>query len=492
MDSLFVLFLLLTYSPQRMGMAHLLGQLSLPPNPSLALPLLHRAALLASITCPQPAYVYALLLLSDFTLPSLPSSLLHPSVFAPFIPPTSSPHLEARKHLERAAYLHFSPAQYKLGHAYEFAEPPFPFDPILSVQYYSLASQQGEPEADMALSKWFLCGSGGAASSSITTSTIGGFEKDEPLALHFASKAASKNLPSALFAMGYYAEVGLGQPKDFDKARDWYRRAVQSGNEDASERLRALDALFQTSPSQSSLAQLGGISREEHDRLTQSRLVRRRTVAMQRMANEPISPPWDGNVFPTHLQDHQNRAHTFTGGDGKSIIDVIRKNSIKEITQPPPPPRGRSQSPRALPPQPIPTKQQQPPQPRYPWGDTVAVPPLSSASTPNHSRNASPSGRPLPYRNDMTPPPPVGGRGRSESPAPARTNKLGKLERMRLNLNDDTGAPPPTAPNTNTNNNGATPTTAKPSLTPNRPPAQTFADMGVHGVKAEDKDCIIM
>lgn len=40
----------------------------------------------------------------------------------------------------------------------------------------SLASQQGEAEADMALSKWFLCGAEGA------------FEKDENLAYVFAEK----------------------------------------------------------------------------------------------------------------------------------------------------------------------------------------------------------------------------------------------------------------------------------------------------------------
>ena len=39
-----------------------------------------------------------------------------------------------------------------------------------------LASQQGEAEADMALSKWFLCGADGA------------FEKDEGLAVTFADK----------------------------------------------------------------------------------------------------------------------------------------------------------------------------------------------------------------------------------------------------------------------------------------------------------------
>ena len=50
-----------------------------------------------------------------------------------------------------------------------------------------------------------------------------------------SSKAASKNLPSALFAMRYYAGVGLGQSKDIDKAQDWYSCAVHTGNEDASE-----------------------------------------------------------------------------------------------------------------------------------------------------------------------------------------------------------------------------------------------------------------
>lgn len=190
-----------------MGMAHLMGQLGLSPSPEAAVPLLHRAATLASVEVPQPAYVYGLLLLQDFSHISIP---LH--LFAPFLPSGSTAEREARKHLERAAYLNFAPAQYKLGHSYEFASPPFPFDALLSVQYYSLASQQGETEADMALSKWFLCGSEGA------------FEKDEGLAWTFAEKAARKGLPSAEFAMGYYAEVGVGGPKDVESARRWYQK----------------------------------------------------------------------------------------------------------------------------------------------------------------------------------------------------------------------------------------------------------------------------
>lgn len=195
-------------------MAHLMGQLSLPASPEAALPLLHRAATLATVDVPQPAYVFGLLLLNEFSHVTIP-----PAHFGPYIPPGSSPAAEARKYLERAAYLNFAPAQYKLGHAYEFAMPPFPFDALLSVQYYSLASQQGEIEADMALSKWFLCGAEGA------------FEKDEGLAWTFAEKAAKKGLPSAEFAMGYYAEVGVGGTKDIEAARRWYTRVCHPFDE---------------------------------------------------------------------------------------------------------------------------------------------------------------------------------------------------------------------------------------------------------------------
>ena len=192
-------------------MAHLMGQLGLPTSPEAALPLLQRAATLVTVDCPQPAYVFGLLLLGEFSQVSIP-----PPLISPIIPLGSTRDSEARRHLERAAYFNFAPAQFKLGHAYEFAQHPFPFDALLSVQYYSLASQQGEIEADMALSKWFLCGSEGA------------FDKDESLAFTFAEKAARKGLPSAEFAMGYYTEVGVGGSKDIEAARKWYTRVSRT------------------------------------------------------------------------------------------------------------------------------------------------------------------------------------------------------------------------------------------------------------------------
>ena len=242
----------------RIGMAHLQGQLGIsPPNPQNAIALLQRAAVLATVDVPQPAYAYALMLLGEFQGASVP-----PQIIAQVVPAGSSAVLESRKYLERAAYLGFAPAQSKLGHAYEYAVPPFGFDPLMSVQYYSLASQAGEVEADMALSKWFLCGAPGE----------GGFERDEALAVVFAEKAARRGFSSAEFAMGYYSEVGVGGvTPDPTAARTWYAKAARAGNSDAKARLRELESE-------------GGqmIDRKKHEGLAEDKLVRTRTMARER------------------------------------------------------------------------------------------------------------------------------------------------------------------------------------------------------------------
>ena len=215
-----------------MGMAYLQGQLNLPQNPSIAMPLLHHAAYLSSIEVPQPAYVYALLLVQEFPHVTLPQQLLlslvpqaHPAQVAnPSIPPPTLMS-ESRKYLERSAYLNFGPALYKLGQSYEHALPPFPYDPLMSVQYYSLASQQGDALADLALSKWFLVGS--KPDPNDHSAPAESFDKDESLALVFAEKAASKGEAGGEFAMGYYCEVGIGRRTDVNEAKMWYERAAK-------------------------------------------------------------------------------------------------------------------------------------------------------------------------------------------------------------------------------------------------------------------------
>ncbi|EIW78742.1 HCP-like protein [Coniophora puteana RWD-64-598 SS2] len=384
----------------RLGMANLMGQLGLPVAYDAAIPLLHRAATLASIQVPQPAYVYGLLLLGEFSHVTVPDQY-----FGPFIPRGSSLELEARKHIERAAYLNFAPAQYKLGHAYEFAQSPFPFDALLSVQYYSLASQQGEIEADMALSKWFLCGAEGS------------FDKDEGLAFTFAEKAARKGLASAEFAMGYYAEVGVGGSKDLVAAQEWYEKASIHGNTDATDRLAAL-----------SQPDAQALSRSEHDNLTESKLVRKRTQAKQR--SEQVGGP----AAP--------RAST---EDTQQVVDLVRKNS-------------RARQPRV----------------------TAAAGGPGSLAPVNEQAGAGQRQFPNQHRftlvdpgsNPGTPPP-------GQSP-PHRGGRPGGPQRVP----SGTGSLPTPQPDQGAPLGG--------SAGGKKHAPQTFADMGITTTKLEEKECVIM
>ncbi|KAI1784859.1 HCP-like protein [Ganoderma leucocontextum] len=428
----------------RLGMAHLMGQLGFAADPQAALPLLNRAATLATIEVPQPAYVYGLLLLNEFSHVSIP-----PHLFQAVVPPGVTPLEEARRHLERAAYLNFAPAQYKLGHAYEFAAPPFPFDALLSVQYYSLASQQGEIEADMALSKWFLCGAEGA------------FDKDENLAWTFAEKAARKGLASAEFALGYYSEVGVGGQRDIEVARRWYQRAAQHGNADATERLQALS---QPTPQ--------ALSREQHENLTDSKLVRKRTQAKQRSeATGAVA----GSSRPVPASQRSQ------------IVSNIRKNSTYVPAGPagypgggaPPPAPGAplTSSPSAL--------GQAAPLPRV---DEYANG-RGRASGPAHNNSLypnAPQGQPHPHHQQQRLS--SAGPGQAGSPRPAGTPPMRRQQQQQQQQQQQ---PPP--------QQQQQPQPQLPQEQPppmSRPPTkgpQTFAEMGVATTKIEDNsNCVVM
>ncbi|KAK4687125.1 uncharacterized protein P7C73_g2982, partial [Tremellales sp. Uapishka_1] len=255
----------------RMGMAHLLGQLGLPSSPSIALPLLRIASERSTVDFPQPSYVYGMLLAGELvTHVHIPPSLVLPSNSAAS-DALFAQHSLAREAIENAAYLCHPPAQYKCGFLYEHAALGCPYDPLMSVQWYSLASQGGEIEADMALSKWFLCGADGH------------FGKNEQLARTFAEKSARKGLPNGCFAMGYYYELGIGGRKDTDQARKWYQKAAKMDNQEAINRLAALS---QPEPTMMSL--------QEHESRVNDTLVRSRTLAKNRSDHQSISRPARG------------------------------------------------------------------------------------------------------------------------------------------------------------------------------------------------------
>ena len=131
----------------------------------------------------------------------------------------------ARYNIEKAAYLGFAKAQSKMGLAYELCQLGCEFDPALSLHYCALAARQGEPEAEMGISKWFLCGFEGI------------FEKNEELAFTYAQRAASSGLATAEFAMGYFYEIGLYVPMNLKESRSWYEKAADHGNKDAAGRI---------------------------------------------------------------------------------------------------------------------------------------------------------------------------------------------------------------------------------------------------------------
>lgn len=269
-----------------MGMAYLLGQLGIAQNAGRAIPLIRQAASLSTVDDPLPAYIFGMLLSGELDLGAIVSS----AITLPMLtdPRTGMPE-EPRPWVERSAYLGYAPAQFKMGYNYEYASMGCGYDPLLSVQYYSLASQQGDIEADMALSKWFLCGSES-------------FDLQEDLAFTFAEKAARKGLPSAEFALGYYFEIGIGGKQDIDQSKRWYRKAAAHDNEDAKSRLAAINATSSNT-----------LSRDQHESQINDKIVRRRTQAKvdadrRKLANtpSPALPP-----MPTMpALDYNNRNPT--------------------------------------------------------------------------------------------------------------------------------------------------------------------------------------
>lgn len=131
----------------------------------------------------------------------------------------------ARFNIEKAAYLGFAKAQTKMGAAYELCQLGCDFDPALSLHYNALAARQGEPDAEMAISKWFLCGYDGI------------FDKNEELAFSYAQRATQNGLATAEFALGYFYEIGMHVPVDLQVARQWYGKAADHGNKDAATRI---------------------------------------------------------------------------------------------------------------------------------------------------------------------------------------------------------------------------------------------------------------
>ncbi|KAJ3126128.1 hypothetical protein HK098_007839 [Nowakowskiella sp. JEL0407] len=128
----------------------------------------------------------------------------------------------------QAANLGYAPSQYKLGLVYEYGLLDQKVDARRSIAWYARAASQEEPEAELALSGWYLTGA----------ETV--LEQNDTEAYLWARKAADKGLAKAEYAVGYYCEHGVGVEQSVGEAKIWYNRAAKQGNKRAAQRLKDL------------------------------------------------------------------------------------------------------------------------------------------------------------------------------------------------------------------------------------------------------------
>jgi len=131
---------------------------------------------------------------------------------------------------QQAADLGYKFSQFRLGQSYEYGLLGCPIEARTSIAWYSKAAAQGEHQSELALSGWYLTG------------TSGILEQSDTEAYLWARKAACAEppLPKALFAMGYFTEVGIGCPSNLAEAKQWYGRAAAFKFPKAQERLEEL------------------------------------------------------------------------------------------------------------------------------------------------------------------------------------------------------------------------------------------------------------
>ncbi|KAH7369669.1 hypothetical protein BKA65DRAFT_486737 [Rhexocercosporidium sp. MPI-PUGE-AT-0058] len=222
-------------SNYRLGMMTLLGQHGTPQDYRRGVDLVRFAADTADENAPQGAYVYGMLLARELPNIMVPEQFLEFDLN------------DAKMFIEKAAYLGFAKAQLKMAQAYELCQLGCEFEPALSMHYNALAARQGEAEAEMAISKWFLCGYEGI------------FDKNEELAFTYAKRAAQAKLPTAEFAMGYFYEIGMYVQCDLRESEMWYTKASEHGNKDALGRI-------------DSIKKNGALTKKDHEQVAISRI----------------------------------------------------------------------------------------------------------------------------------------------------------------------------------------------------------------------------
>ncbi|GAA5814914.1 hypothetical protein MFLAVUS_008417 [Mucor flavus] len=204
----------------KLGLILLNGLLSQSKNPREAIAWFLKATQFANEQHPQSLHELGL----AYELPenSIPS-VIHDLKYA-------------RELFTQAAQFGYAPSQFKLGLAYENGYLDCPIDSKRSIAWYSRAAEQNDPNAELALSAWYLTGAPGVLNQT---------DKEAYL---WARKAANKGLAKAEYAVGYYTETGVGVIPNLEEATQWYLVASKHGDLKATSRLQTLSQALGTRP----------------------------------------------------------------------------------------------------------------------------------------------------------------------------------------------------------------------------------------------------
>ncbi|KAI8925311.1 hypothetical protein BC831DRAFT_461519 [Entophlyctis helioformis] len=208
----------------KLGMILLHGLLGQPQNAREGVTLLKRAASQADETTPHA--LHELASLYEGNVPNLTNVVIPDPAYAYEL-------------FLQSAKLGYAPSQTKLGLAHEYGHLGLAVEPRRSIAWYSKAAEQGDPEAELALSGWYLTGS--------TEGSAEVLRQSDQEAYLWARKAADKGLAKAEYAVGYFLENGVGIRADVDEARRWYMRAAAQSNKRAIQRLTELTMLAEGS-----------------------------------------------------------------------------------------------------------------------------------------------------------------------------------------------------------------------------------------------------
>lgn len=209
-------------SMYKLGMLSMLGNLDQPRDFSAGLSWLQRAAAKADAKNPHAVHEMALL---------YEHSPLSPYTNGDNIPYNAAKSLE---YYYIAAKLGYAPSQARLGRAFEFGELGCNIDSNQSISWYSQAAQQGDTDAELAMAGWYWTGATN-------------FRKSDVEAFLWAERAASKGNARAMYAIGYFCELGIGVKRDLHRSTKWYVLAAERKHPRAIYKLKLLGSEAATS-----------------------------------------------------------------------------------------------------------------------------------------------------------------------------------------------------------------------------------------------------